>query len=54
MMRNSKHAEDVFKMINGDSKISILGMNDDIDEDYEETREKMSECKQWVLVWHTF
>lgn len=43
MMKSAEHARRVFRMIQGDPKVSILGMNDDIESDYDEVRGLMNE-----------
>ncbi|WWC68199.1 uncharacterized protein I206_102122 [Kwoniella pini CBS 10737] len=41
MLKSEEHANRVFKMIQENSKVSILGLNDDIEENYEKVKEIM-------------
>ncbi|KAK8847626.1 hypothetical protein IAR55_005485 [Kwoniella newhampshirensis] len=43
MLKSAEHAHRVFKMIQDNPKVSILGLNDDIEEDYEEVKGIMEE-----------
>ncbi|WWC59711.1 uncharacterized protein I303_102273 [Kwoniella dejecticola CBS 10117] len=41
MLKSAEHAHRVFKMIQDNSQVSILGLNDDIEEDYDEVKDIM-------------
>ncbi|WVW78190.1 hypothetical protein I302_100141 [Kwoniella bestiolae CBS 10118] len=41
MLKSAEHAHRVFKMIQDNSRVSILGLNDDIEEDYDEVKDIM-------------
>ncbi|WRT64545.1 3-O-alpha-D-mannopyranosyl-alpha-D-mannopyranose xylosylphosphotransferase [Kwoniella shivajii] len=43
MLKSAEHAHRVFKMIQDNPQVSILGLNDDIEEDYEEVKDIMQE-----------
>ncbi|ODN79461.1 3-O-alpha-D-mannopyranosyl-alpha-D-mannopyranose xylosylphosphotransferase [Cryptococcus amylolentus CBS 6039] len=43
MLKNAEHAGRVFKQIQDTPSVSILGMNDDIEADYDETKRLMNE-----------
>lgn len=41
MAKSPRHVQNVFHMIDGNKDVALLGFNDDIEEDYEETRALM-------------
>ncbi|WVR04824.1 hypothetical protein IAU60_001836 [Kwoniella sp. DSM 27419] len=43
MLKSAEHAHRVFKMIQDNPRVSILGLNDDIEEDYDEVKGIMDE-----------
>ncbi|WWC86667.1 uncharacterized protein L201_001544 [Kwoniella dendrophila CBS 6074] len=43
MLKSAEHAHRVFKMIQDNPKVSILGLNDDIEKDYDEVKDIMEE-----------
>lgn len=43
MLKSADHAQRVFKMIQDNPRVSILGMNDDIESDYDEVKRLMNE-----------
>ena len=60
MLLNPDHATQVFKMIDQNPLVSILGLNDDIDRDYEATVAIMNDWLErkwprkavWERGWH--
>lgn len=49
MLRTAAHARDVFRQLDNSPDVSILGLNDDIDDDYDQAKEVMLEWfeKRW-------
>jgi 3-O-alpha-D-mannopyranosyl-alpha-D-mannopyranose xylosylphosphotransferase len=42
MLKSPEHANRVFKMIQDNNEVSVLGLNDDIETGYEEVKEIMN------------